>query len=163
LVKFLRAIDQFIYKFCSYVLVIAICTILFLSLFNIGLRWGGMTWLWVEPLARHLVFFCAFLGATIAVGHGQHISIDLLGRLLEHLEQKNMQRWIAIVTDLACIGVCGCLTYAGIRFAEMEFAAGTKAFLGVQSGFLVAMIPFGMGLIAYRFFYRTVARIAGEI
>lgn len=161
--KILRGIDDALNRFCCGVLVVSICTMLGLSLLNILLRWMGMTWLWVEPFARHLVFLCAFLGATIAVGNGQHINIDLLGRALDHLGGKTSKVWVGVLNDFASFAVCGVLAYAGYGFAKMELGAGTRTFLEIPTWVLVSLIPIGTILISFRFFCRVFFRLRGEI
>ena len=54
-----------------------------LSITGIVLRWFNIAFLWIDPLVRHLVFICTFLGGAIATGRGTHIGIDIIGRLLE--------------------------------------------------------------------------------
>jgi hypothetical protein len=41
---------------------------------------------------------------------------------------------------------------SGIDFTKVEMEFSKSEFWGLQSGYLVAMIPFGLGLIAIRFF-----------
>ena len=73
MIKILKHIDDFIESISKSGLVICIALMLGLTLVNIVLRWFGHTWLWVEPLVRHLVFVCAFLGGALATGSKNHI------------------------------------------------------------------------------------------
>ena len=76
-----KKLDEWIDNFSSWLLVISVVLMLFLSVLNIFLRWGNTTIFWIEPLVRHLVFLSAFLGGILATGRKNHIGIDIIGTL----------------------------------------------------------------------------------
>ena len=73
----LLTIDRFIEKTCRGLLIVSVMAMLVLSLMTILLRFFSITFLWMDPLVRHLVFFATFLGAILAAGKGEHISFNL--------------------------------------------------------------------------------------
>ena len=46
------------------------------------------------------------------------------------------------------------VTGSGIGLGKVEFEFGKPAFLGIHSGYLVSLIPFGAGLIMLRLILR---------
>ena len=130
-----------------------------LTLLNIVLRWCGSSLLWAEPLVRHLVFVCAFLGGALATGSGHHIRIDLISRILESRGYQTLGRVVEIVVSLFAVLVLGWLIYAGYSLVQIEFQFGKPSFLDIHSGFLVAIIPVGLALIGIRYLFLLVKHL----
>ncbi len=150
----IKKFDQVLESSLKWILICAVMLMLGLTLFNIFMRYFNMAFHWIDPLVRHLVFLCAFLGGALATGSGHHIKIDLLSNILEkdNKKAKNIVQFIStIVTGISCILV----TYAAYLFALSEFEYGSPNFLGIHSGILVSIIPFGMGVIALRTFCKA--------
>ena len=154
--KILKSIDSGVEKFSSFLLVIFIMTILTFSLASIFFRWFGLSFHWIEPLVRHLVFFCAFLGGVLATGKGSHIGIDLLTRYLEGKKYKKLQDYLLIFSAIFSSALCFWLVSSCSTFIKMELEYGKVVFWGIHSGVLVMIIPFGFLMISYRFFFLAV-------
>lgn len=155
--KLLSFIDKLIEKLSTYFLVVAIFSMLTLSVLNIVFRWFGVTFHWIEPLVRHLVFLATFLGGALATGRGTHICIDILGKYLENSRSVKLQIYIKrFVSLVSCLSVLWILK-ASYDFSVMEFEYGKEIFLGVHSGHAVSIIPFGFSLISYRFFFQFIS------
>ena len=73
--------------------VICLWAMLIISTLSIFLRWFQVSFLWTDPLVRHLVFITAFLGGSLATGANNHIRIDLAGKLFEKFDAK-YQIWL---------------------------------------------------------------------
>lgn len=151
--KFLFAVDKFIERISSYSLIISVFFMLLLSVLTIILRWFGETIHWVDPFVRHLVFLSAFLGGVIATGRKSHIGIDIIGKYFESKNKVNVSKNIERVISLACCLTLVWMVKASWQFFQVEAEFGKVAFLGIHSKFLVAIIPVGFSLIAYRFFF----------
>jgi TRAP-type C4-dicarboxylate transport system permease small subunit len=154
LFNLLGTIDRFLDRFCIAGLIFSVSTMLFFSILTIVLRWFGITYMWFDPLVRHLVFFSAFLGGALASSRASHIKIDIFSKILETAKKDNLIRlqniFIHSVSLLAVIW----LAKASYQFAQLERQFGKEAFLGIHSGSLVMLIPIGLGLIGYRTFYQ---------
>ncbi|MEX0799553.1 MAG: TRAP transporter small permease, partial [Bacteriovoracaceae bacterium] len=122
-----------------------------LTLVNIAARWFNVTFMWIDPLVRHLVFLSAFMGGALATGKGNHIRIDLAGRALEAMNKEKLKLKVDAAIDLVSAIACFFLLKAGWDFALVELEYGKPLFLNVHSGWLVSIIPFGFGLIGLRF------------
>jgi len=152
----IKKFDKILDSISYYGLVIAVSLMLSLTVLNIGLRWFNSTFLWIDPLVRHLVFLSTFLGGSLATGNNSHIRVDLAGKLLDSLNRPHLTVWIDRFVYVVCIISTTMLTKSGFDFAMVEFEYGKEAFLGIHSGFLVCIIPIGMGLILLRFVNRLI-------
>lgn len=152
-IKVMRTLDEGIDKFALYGLVVCIWGMLLLSLGTIVLRWFQITFLWVDPLVRHLVFLSAFLGGVLATGRRLHIGIDIINKILEKKGKLKLFRSFSRIVDLVCAGTLIWLAVGSVQFVKDTFAYEGVVFLGIHSGFLVSIIPVGLALMAYRYLF----------
>jgi TRAP-type C4-dicarboxylate transport system permease small subunit len=138
------------------VLVMLVGALLVLAFSQILLRnFLGITWLWGDPLVRHLVLWASFLGALIATREDRHIRIDAVLRLL-----PPRPRLVATALgDAVAAAICLILAPLAARFVIDEHDYGGDAFLGLPRWTLQLVFPFvfaGMGL---RFAGRAVTAV----
>lgn len=150
--KFIQRFDDVLEKISRWGLISCLFGILGLAVMAIFLRWGGKSFMWLEPLVRHMVFLSAFLGGSLATSKDVHIRVDLLTKLLEksdsviiHWLHKNIISLFCFITVLA-------LFKSSYDFFLSEKEFGSPSILGLHSSVYVGIIPFGIGLIALRFF-----------
>jgi len=155
-VNLLRLIDKGIEKGSSYILVLSIFLMLVFSVLIIVLRWIDISIPWFESFIRHLVLLATFLGGVLATGRGTHIGIDILSKYLEGQKLTQYKVWVNRLTYLASFGTLVWITKACYDFMIVELEYGKVEFLGLHSGVLVGIIPFGLGLIAYRFLFKFI-------
>ena len=151
--KILKVIDKTIEKLATWGLVFCVGLMLLITIFAILMRWMEQTFLWADPLVRHLVFLSAFLGGTVATGRRRHIGIDVISKFLESKNLLHIQIWIRRVLEFTSFLIMIWLCKASFDLMQLEFKFGKIVFLGVHSGVLIGIIPFGILLIAYRFFF----------
>ncbi|MBT3982245.1 MAG: TRAP transporter small permease subunit [Bacteriovoracaceae bacterium] len=161
--SFFKAIDNALERFAYYTLVICITLMVLLTLLGIGSRQFSTTFLWLDPLVRHLVFLSAFMGGVLATGKRGHIGIDIIGKFLESKGLCYFRDSILRVVDLAAFITVMWLSYWAIQLSKIEFQYGREIFLGVHSGYLVSIIPFGLILIGYRFFFLFISSIKKNV
>lgn len=125
--------------------------ILLLSVGSIVLRWLGSSLLWIDPMTRHLVFCCAFLGGSLATRAGVHIKIDLISKLLERSKSQTLKFGHRLIIMCFSFLVCLILTKASWDFFLSEKEFGSPDVLGIHSSSFVGIIFVGMGLITLRF------------
>jgi TRAP-type C4-dicarboxylate transport system permease small subunit len=139
--------------------------ILVFSLLPIFLRHFNLNYPWFDSFVRHLVFLCCFLGGALATGRGTNISIDILARYFQAREMKMAINWLGfLVSSASFLTVCWFIN-SGLEFSKMEFQYPTEEFLGIHSGYLASIIPFGFTIIAFRFLVQGIeygARLLGE-
>lgn len=153
MLNLLRKIDQIIERISYYGLIIAIALMLSLSIMTIVFRWFGITFMWIDPLVRHFVFFSAFLGGALAISKNTHIKIDIASKLIEHLKNEKLDKALQVLLALVGVSAVMWMAHASYKFALMELEFGKEAFLGISSGQLVLLIPIGFVLMAYRYFF----------
>lgn len=154
--KFILLFDDLLEKISRWGIVSSLFIILSLAILSIVLRWMGQSLMWIDPLIRHLVFLSAFLGGSLATSKGVHIKVDILTHLVESSESKVLKWFHRNVVTLFCLVTTIALTKSAWDFYLVEKEFGAPAFLEIHSAALVGIIPFGMGLIALRFFNQLV-------
>ncbi len=108
--------------------------------FNTGISWADVA-------SRHMVLWIAFLGAMLATRSRQHISIDLLTRLM-HRKARNALRFML---DIAACVVCAFLAVAAVKLVIQERAMGTIPFLGIPLWVIQLIIPLGFTMMAIEY------------
>lgn len=142
-----------------YGVMFCIFSMLILALASISLRQFNITFLWIDPLVRHLVFLATFLGGSLAVGKNQHIKIDLISRMLEHSDKRILKKSISIINLLATAFASGILIISSYKLMFLEFEDETYAFLGIHMGYLIGIITVGMTLIIMRLLLRILIEL----
>ena len=150
----IKTIDNALENISKWGTVLCVLLMLLLTVMNIVLRWFEVSLLWVEPLVRHLVFIAAFFGGSLATSHNHHIKIDLLARVLEHSKNEALKLWLERLLLLVTLIATSVLCYSSINLSKVEFEFGKEVFFNIHSGYLVSIIPFGMGLISLRLLFR---------
>ena len=151
-----KKIDTGFGKLVAWLLVGIVLTMLFLSSANIVARWFQHNITWIDPFVRHLVFFSAFLGGVIATGRGTHIGIDIIGKFVESKGWNKAREMINRIVMLTSILVLSWLFKASIDFTNVEMEFSKTEFWGIQSGYLVMLIPIGISLITLRFIFQLI-------
>lgn len=100
---------------------------------------------WSEELARYMLVWISFLGATTAYYRGVHPGVDVV---VSHLGLK-MQHAIQVIVYLISIAFFVVITVAGFQFAYFVRMQISPA-LGMQKWIILAVIPFsGIILTCY--------------
>lgn len=159
MIRLLKKVDQWLDTFCLTLLSIALFIMVFLTVLNIILRFESITFFWIDPLNRHLVFLSAFLGGVLATGRGTHITIDMVSKIFESRGWNKLKELLTIF--IAVISLFGTLWLlsASLDFFKMEKEFGNALFWGIHSSYFVMIIPFGFSLIAFRFFVLALSHI----
>lgn len=102
-------------------LTLVLSAIIVLACYQILLRWltqGGL--LWLDPLLRYLVLWGGLLGAALATARDHHISMDVVGYLLN----DRAARWLRLLTNLFSTVVAFFLVRATFLFIRSEYEFG---------------------------------------
>ncbi len=149
----IKKCDFALEKLTTWLLVFSVMAMLSLSSLSIVIRWFQHNITWIDPFVRHLVFFSAFLGGVIATGHGTHIGIDIIGKFVETRGWNKLKSGITKLIYITSITVLLWMIKASIDFTLVEMQFSKEEFWGIQSGYLVMLIPVGLGLLTLRFFF----------
>jgi TRAP-type C4-dicarboxylate transport system permease small subunit len=154
--KAFKLFDHILEMFSRFALIGCLLLTLILAVASIVLRWFGSSFMWLEPLIRHLVFLSAFLGGSLATSKNVHIKVDLVTKLIENSNSK-VFKWIhGNVISLFSFVTCLFLLVSSWDFYNIEKEFGAPSFLDIHSSSLVFIIPFGLGLISLRFFNQLI-------
>jgi len=149
----LAAIEDSILVFLLATMVVFAGTqILLRNLWDTSIGWG-------DPLLRVTVMWIALLGAMAATRDDNHITIDLVSRLVK----GRAAALTRIITGLVSSLVCTVLAWHGMRFVLFEREAQAIAFAFVPAWVCQLIIPVGFGIMALRFFTGVLAQVAPAI
>jgi TRAP-type C4-dicarboxylate transport system permease small subunit len=144
-----RGEEGFLVILLSLMILIAFFQIVLRNLFETGLTWG-------DPLVRNLVLWVGFIGAALATKEGKHINIDVVSRWMP----PRGKIFVEAITDLFSSFICALLTYAALKFIRNEVQMGNISFPGIPSWIPEIILPITFGLMALRFFLRSLANLS---
>jgi TRAP-type C4-dicarboxylate transport system permease small subunit len=155
----LRSLDRGLARWERRAVVLFLSAMVFLTLAQVLLRalaaHAGLAWAnallariaWIDPLARVLMLWLTFLGASLITRKNRHIRIDLASAVLP-------QGWLPLresVLAFAAALICCIMGAASFFMVRMEWRFGGTLFLGVPTWTVQVIIPLGFLLLAFRF------------
>lgn len=146
----IKKISYYIDEVVKKLLVVIVFSMLLFSVSNVVLRWFGISYSWIEPMVRHLVFSTAFLGATLATANSKHIGIEILQKFLETKKKTNLLFILSKLSNFISFIILYFLANSGYEFFSVEKRYGAESFLGIHSSTLVLIIPIGFSLMMFR-------------
>jgi len=143
--------DAILVLMLAAMILLAVSQIVLRNFWDIGLAWG-------DPLLRVSVLWVGLLGAMAATRDDNHISIDILYRLLP-ITGKNISR---ALTDLFTAVVCGTVAWYGSLLVALEKREESIVFANVPAWIAELIIPVGFGVMALRLLASFVLRLLGK-
>jgi TRAP-type C4-dicarboxylate transport system permease small subunit len=144
LVRFQRIIyrveDSILVGLLLLMIVMAVLQIFLRNVFAAGIVWS-------DVLVRILVLWVGLLGAMVASRQGKHISIDIMDRYLSERAKIIAGSAVEFFTAL----ICFIAAYYSLRFVQIEFSFGGKAFAQVPAWLCESIIPFAFLVMALRY------------
>ena len=113
---------------------------------------------WGDPIARLMVLWLTFLGASLITSENRHINIDFISSLLP-------EKWLFLhkaILSTASALICGFMLYGSINYIKIEFDYGSYFFLKVPSWACQIIIPAGFGMILFRFIINAVDQLFSQ-
>lgn len=159
--RIVQLFDDVLERFSRWGLISCLFGILSLAVAAIFFRWGGKSFMWLEPFVRHLVFLSAFLGGSLATKKGVHIKVDILTILVEKSNSKIIMWVHRNLISLFCVLTLAALLKSSWDFYLTEKEFGSPTFFHLHSSVLVGIIPFGIGLILLRFINQLILGVTG--
>lgn len=137
---FSRLEDALLVGMLTAMLILAGVQILMRNFFQSGILWG-------DPLVRVMVLWVGQIGAMVAARRNQHISIDIVSRLLP----RRMKKAVNVVVDLFAAVVCAIVAYSSLRLVHLEYLDRTIALGAIPTWTLESIIPLSFGVMALRY------------
>lgn len=156
----LQRIDRALGRMEGWFLVFFLALMVILTFLQVVLRafhiYGHFHWAnalmgrldWAGPLARLLVLWAAFLGASLLTGENKHIKIDLMSEVLP-------LPWLPfreLLLSAACMVVTAFMVEASFSYVRMEWTFGGRMFLDLPNWIGQLILPVGFCLMLFRFF-----------
>ncbi|RVV99973.1 TRAP transporter small permease [Mesobaculum littorinae] len=98
---------------------------------------------WTEEVARFLLVWLTFLGATLALAEGRHIAVTVLTDRLPRLPA----RALSVLGHLSAALFLGALAWIGWRYMNMQSYQKSAA-LRVPMMYIYSVIPLTCGVMA---------------
>lgn len=102
---------------------------------------------WGDTLLRQWVLWLGFLGASIAVNHNKHISIEVFS----NFSSLYWKRIIKAFTRFSAGIISGFLTWAAWSFMQFEKDSQSVLFLDIPVWIFQTILPYSFMIIAIRF------------
>lgn len=111
---------------------------------------------WSEELARLMIAWFIFLGASMAVKENAHVNMDAAFILLKGKGKTA----VGILIDLINIAFCSIVVYAGINMVKAAMAIGSTATsINLPLWIFYASVPTGVGLMLIRYLFNLKNKI----
>ena len=143
-----RLEDAILVSLLTAMLVLAVAQILGRNFLQAGILWGDI-------LVRVMVLWVGLVGAMVAARRNQHISIDIVSRLLP----PRVKKAVNAVLNLCAAVVCGIVAYYSLRLVRLEYLDGAVAFGAVPTWALESIIPLSFGAMALRYFVLMLSEV----
>lgn len=113
---------------------------------------GSITW--SEELARYIMIYLTYVGASVGVRRKSHIAIEFInGRIPRKAEDA-----VDIVANLLCLVSCVVIFYFGVRLVNLTMAQKTPA-MQIPMGIAYFAMVLGSLLMVVHFISNTVDSI----
>ena len=147
-------LDTVIYRIERVLLVSALIVMSLVVFIQVVLRFFDNGFPWAEELARYLMIWAGFLGASIATRQRRHLKIDILPRFLP--ADSPAKSVVMRLASLISAGFCFFLVKVGYDFVANSAKYGrTSTSLGIPIWLIQLSIPLTMLIIACRFLGQT--------
>ncbi len=123
---------------------VAFIQILLRNLFSTGLPWGDLS-------VRYLVVWVGFIGASLAVREGKHITIDVFSNWIKGIGSLA----VGCITNLFSAFISAVLTAAALTFVRNEAQMGDISSFGFSTWVLQIILPITCALMTVRFAFRS--------
>ncbi|MDO8534027.1 MAG: TRAP transporter small permease [Xanthobacteraceae bacterium] len=106
------------------------------------------SFLWSEEVARYLMIWSVYFGASAAVASSSHLRIDMLINMVP----RRVRRVLDIFAQVWVCAFSLAITYAGYRYVQDSFSLGfvsADSNLPLQMGWIQLVIPITFALSAF--------------
>ncbi len=154
MVIFLRNVEIYVSYFEKYFIVVLLSLMILLSFGSIVLRNTGISIpSWVSSFTQYLVFWVAFIGASLASAKNRHVNINLISSFLN--KYPGFLRIISIITNFVVILLSSVLCAVSYLFIRSEYVWGIDIpSMGMPSWIFESVIVYTFFMISFKYFVR---------
>jgi C4-dicarboxylate transporter DctQ subunit len=158
---FLKKLDNIVYHIEKILIVCALIVMSLVIFVQVVLRFFSLGFPWAEELARYLMIWAGFMGASIATRQRRHLKLDILPRFLS--SNGKARAIIMRLASLISAGFCFFLVKVGYEFVANSFKFGRASTSMELPMWIVQMgIPVTAFVIACRFLGQAFGEIQQE-
>jgi len=154
-----RKIDDGIYfveKILLTTALLIMVVLVFLDVINRHFHLFGNSFVWAKEVARFMMIWVGFIGASIATKHMEHLSVGLRDKLFP----PKILRWIKALANLIATIVTLFFAYLGYRFVMESYQfSDTSLALKFPLWVVQIIIPISLVIIAIRFLGQVVINV----
>lgn len=150
-VKVMKKVASNFEGYCCAVMIGVMCVVVFLQvIFRFVLK---ASLPWSEELSRYLQVYITFFGTAYGIKLGAHLGIEAFVQVLP----KAMQKVIAILVNICCLGVCALITKFGMDIVFSQMASNqVSPVMRIPMWCIYGAIPLGMTFCIIRYFIEII-------
>ncbi len=160
--KPLKQLDDGIFSLEKIIIVCALIVMAVVVFVQVLLRFFDMGIPWAEELARYLLVWTGFMGASIATRQRRHLKVDVLPRLLDN--KPDIKAYVVRLASLISAGFCFFLVWLSYDFIANTVRSGRMSnsmkFLPIWV--IQLSIPVTLFIMACRFLGQTFGELVEE-
>ncbi|MBI4208506.1 MAG: TRAP transporter small permease [Deltaproteobacteria bacterium] len=152
--QWLSRMDQTLASVEKIIIVTSLVVMTLAVFLQVVLRYGFSVGLpWAEELARYLMIWSGFFGASLATRARRHLKIDFLSRAVRSESlRSSIQRCALAISGLFCAFFCG----LGAILVHHSYVTGRHSpAMEIPIWWVQLSIPLAAGLMALRFVGQT--------
>lgn len=100
---------------------------------------------WSEELARYMMIYLVYMGASVGVKYGNHIAVEFLSTMLPKKGQEVLQ----IVVDLLSLACFAVIIFYGFKVVNITMMQKSPA-MQVKMGYIYFSLVLGGGLMLFQ-------------
>ena len=100
---------------------------------------------WSEELARYMMIYLGYMGASVGVKYGNHIAVEFLSTMLPKKGQDVLQ----IVVDLLSLVCFAVIIFYGLKVVNITMMQKSPA-MQVKMGYIYFSLVLGGGLMFFQ-------------
>jgi len=155
----LKQIDRFLEKIEGHLIVLILSLMILLSFGQMVLRnFFDMGIVWGDTLLRQWVLWVGFLGASIAVRHDKHISIEVFSGLASLFCKRIIKAFARFSAGI----ISGFLAWAAWSFMLFEKDSQSILFLDIPVWIFQTVLPYSFVVISLRFLLSSATFFAND-
>jgi len=150
-VKWLHKLSNLLERITLLFLALAMAVMVVVVFAQVVARLTAGSIKWSEELARYLMVYLTYVGASVGVKRKSHIAIEFInGKLPRKAEDT-----VDIVANLLCLVCCVAILFYGIKLVNLTMAQKTPA-MRIPMGIAYFSMVLGSALMIVHFITNTV-------
>lgn len=149
--KWMHKLSDVLEKITMYFLAIAMALMTVVVFAQVVARLTSGSIKWSEELARYLMIYLTYVGASIGVKQKSHIAIEFVVSKFP----RRVQDVVEIIANALCLACCAVILIYGMRLVDITMMQKTPA-MRIPMGVAYFSMVLGGALMAIQFINNTI-------